>query len=219
MNLIRSHPLDFLVFGLFLLVTLGYHIMYCYLAFRFPPVIFKGKINQIRRSWVENMFQPGNAITAVQSLRNINMAASFLASSCIVFVGGIIYIVVSLEQTSNLLTGVETIRIQDQMLFLKFMSLIVMFLISLLNFSLCIRLLNYVTILVGASPKTIEATVGEDAITYVTRLFSRAGIHYSLGIRGFYYSIPLIFWFLGPQLFLIFTVLILLLIFTLDFGR
>jgi uncharacterized membrane protein len=72
---------------------------------------------------------------------------------------------------------------------------------------------------VGSSPEVIEQTVGESAVDYITKLFSRAGIHYTFGIRGFYYSIPLIFWFLNTTLFLILTLLILFLTLKLDFGK
>lgn len=94
-----------------------------------------------------------------------------------------------------------------------------MFLLSLLNFPLCIRLLNYLVILVGASPETIEETMGVSAVDYITRMFSRAGIHYTFGIRGFYYTVPLIAWFLGTWLFVILTILVLILTLRLDYGK
>lgn len=219
MKFILVHPYDFTVFLIFLCCSLLYHIFYYRTVKNLPGHIFKGKINIIRRSWVQNMLKEGNTITAVQSLRNINMAASFLASSSIVFVGGMIYMVLSIDKTSAIITGIETHHIQDYLLFLKILSLIIMFLTSLLNFSLCIRLLNYLAILIGSSPQVIEETVGESAVDYITRLFSKAGVHYTFGIRGFYYSIPVIFWFLSPTLFLVLTLLILFLTLRLDFGK
>ncbi len=219
MSYLSEHLYDLIVFLFFFSATFIYHVFYTRTVKNLPTHIFKGKINIIRRSWVENMLREGYAITAVQSLRNINMAASFLASSSIVFVGGILYMVVSIERTSAIFTGVQTITSQDYLLFFKFLCLIIMFLTSLVNFSLCIRLLNYLAILVGSSSKVIEETVGESAVDYITRLFSKAGIHYTFGMRGFYYSIPLIFWFLSTTLFLVVTLLILILTLRLDFGK
>ena len=99
--------------------TLLYHAYYYSKVARLPRHIFKGKINIIRRTWVENMLKPGQAITAVQSLRNIHMAASFLASSSIVFIGSIIYLIFNIEQTSGIVTGRGTIALPDYLLFLK----------------------------------------------------------------------------------------------------
>src|SRR3989337_2289374 len=186
---------------LFISCTLLYHAYYYSKVARLP-------INIFRRTWVENMLKPGQAITAVQSLRNIHMAASFLASSSIVFIGSIIYLIFNIEQTSGIVTGRGTIALPDYLLFIKLLTVMVMFLLSLLNFTLCIRLLNYLVILIGASPDTIEETMKMNAVDYITKMFSTAGIHYTFGIRGFYYTIPLIGWFLGTWLFIVLTILV-----------
>src|SRR3989337_2829531 len=183
---------------LFISCTLLYHAYYYSKVARLPK-------NIIRRTWVENMLKPGQAITAVQSLRNIHMAASFLASSSIVFIGSIIYLIFNIEQTSGIVTGRGTIALPDYLLFVKLSTLMVMFLLSLLNFTLCIRLLNYLAILIGASQETIEETLKMSAVDYITKMFSTAGIHYTFGIRGFYFTIPLIGWFLGTWLFIVLT--------------
>src|SRR3990167_4289282 len=203
----------------FIFCTLIYHAFYYYRVAKLPKNIFKGKINIIRRTWVENMLQSGQAITAVQSLRNIHMAASFLASSSIVFIGSIIYLIFNIEQTSGIVTGRGTIELPDYLLFIKLLTLMVMFLMSLLNFTLCIRLLNYLAILIGASPDTIEETMKMNAVDYITKMFSTAGIHYTFGIRGFYYTIPLIGWFLGTWLFIVLTIIVLFLCLRLDYGK
>lgn len=210
---------DMIAFVIFILCTIVYHVYYYHKVFKLPKYIFKGKINIIRRTWVENMLKPGNTIVAVQSFRNIHMAASFLASSSIVFIGSILYLIFNIEQTSGIVTGRGTITLPDYMVFLKLITLMVMFLITLLNFSLCIRLLNYLVILIGASPETIEETMGGSAVDYITAMFSRAGIHYTFGIRGFYYTVPLIAWFLGSWLFITLTLLVLFLTLRLDYGK
>lgn len=213
------NPYDILALFFFISCALFYHLYYYYKVVMFPENIFKGKINIIRRTWVKNMLQPGNTIVAVQSFRNINMAASFLASSSIVFIGSILFLIFNIERTEGIVRGHQTITIDDYLVFIKLSALIVMFLLSLLNFSLCIRLLNYLVILIGASPVTIEETMGMSAVDYITKMFSTAGIHYTFGIRGFYFTIPLIAWFLGPVLFAVSTLLVLVLCLRLDYGR
>ncbi len=210
---------DIIALVLFVSCTLFYHAYYYFKVARLPRNIFKGKINIIRRTWVANMLKPGQAITAVQSLRNIHMAASFLASSSIVFIGSILYIIFNIEQTSGIVTGRGTIALPDYHLFFKLITLMVMFLLSLLNFTLCIRLLNYLAILIGASQETIEETMKMSAVDYITKMFSTSGIHYTFGIRGFYYTIPLIGWFLDTWLFIVLTLLVLSLCLRLDYGK
>src|SRR3990170_5760817 len=210
---------DMTAFVIFILCTIVYHVYYYYKVFKLPKYIFKGKINIIRRTWVENMLKPGNAIVAVQSFRNIHMAASFLASSSIVFIGSILYLIFNIEQTSGIVTGRGTIALPDYLLFVKLLTIMIMFLLSLLNFTLCIRLLNYLAILIGASQETIEETMKMSAVDYITKMFSTAGIHYTFGIRGFYFTIPLIGWFLGTWLFIVLTIMVLFLCLRLDYGK
>lgn len=210
---------DTVALAFFICCTLFYHVFYYYRVAHLPTHIFKGKINIIRRTWVANMLKPGNAIVAVQTLRNIHMAASFLASSSIVFIGSILYLVFNIEQTAGIVRGRGTIAIEDYLIFIKLSTLMVMFLLSLLNFSLCIRLLNYLVIMIGASPDTIEETMGMSAVDYIHKMFSTAGMHYTFGIRGFYYTIPLIAWFMGTWLFVALTILVLLLCLKLDYGK
>lgn len=210
---------DTVALAFFICCTLLYHVFYYYRVAHLPRHIFKGKINIIRRTWVANMLKPGNAIVAVQTLRNIHMAASFLASSSIVFIGSILYLVFNIEQTAGIVRGRGTIAIEDYLIFIKLSTLMVVFLLSLLNFSLCIRLLNYLVILIGASPDTIEETMGMSAVDYIHKMFSTAGMHYTFGIRGFYYTIPLIAWFMGTWLFVALTILVLLLCLKLDYGK
>lgn len=210
---------DILALLFFISCTFFYHIYYYYKVARLPRNIFKGKINIIRRTWVENMLKPGNNIVAVQSFRNIHMAASFLASSSIVFIGSILYLIFNIEQTAGIVTGRGTITIEDYLVFIKLTSLIIIFLMSLLNFSLCIRLLNYLVIMVGASPDAIEETMGMSAVDYITKMFSTSGIHYTFGIRGFYFTVPLMGWFLGPLAFSVLTFLVLILCLRLDYSK
>ncbi|MBI5097131.1 MAG: DUF599 family protein, partial [Nitrospirae bacterium] len=43
--------------------------------------------------------------------------------------------------------------------------------------------------------------------------------HYTFGIRGFYYTVPLIAWFLDAWLFITLTLLVLFLTLRLDYGK
>ena len=130
----------------------------------------------------------------------------------------IIYLIFNIEQTSGIVTGRGTIALPDYLLFLKLCTNDHVSSIPL-NFTLCIRLLNYLVILIGASQETIEDTMNMNAVDYITKMFSTAGIHYTFGIRGFYYTIPLIGWFLGTWLFIALTIIVLFLCLRLDYGK
>jgi uncharacterized membrane protein len=51
---------------------------------------------------------------------------------------------------------------------------------------------------------------------YVAAYLNRAGHHYSAGMRGYYFLLPLVFWLFGPHLMLAAAIA---LVFVLVMGR
>ncbi|MDH4229028.1 MAG: DUF599 domain-containing protein [Nitrospirota bacterium] len=217
-DLIDQHPLDTLAFLVFLSFTIGYHMLYNYLVRRRPELIFKGKINLIRRAWVQKIFDENTGIVGVQTLRNINMAASFLATASVVLIGGLISLLLNLESTQHLFIGPGTGQVRDWLLAIKLLTLIVLFAASLFYFSLCVRLLNHVGMLLGAPPEAIRQATGYDATDFVYNLYAIAGRHYTFGMRSFYFLIPAVLWFLGPTPCILATVSVGFILMKLDFG-
>ena len=213
------HPTDSLAFGVFLLFTVGYHTMYYYLVRTRPHLIFKGKINVIRRAWVAKIFEENSGIVAVQTLRNITMAASFLTTASVLLIGGLISLMLSLDETQALFLVDAPHPVSNPLLVLKLVTLIALFVASLFYFSLCVRLLNHVGMLLGAPASVIREAMGEDPVTFVYRLYAKAGRHYTFGMRSFYFLIPAVLWFVGPSLCIVATVAVGFILVKLDFGH
>ena len=218
-SFIIEHPMDTFAFLVFLSFTLGYHTFYHYMVRRRPELIFKGKINTVRRAWVAKIFEENTGIVAVQTLRNVTMAASFLTTASVLLIGGLISLLLNLEATQHIFISEDAGQITDPVLALKIICLIVLFVASLFYFSLCVRLLNHVGMLLGSPPSAIRAAMGEDPVNFVHSLYAKAGRHYTFGMRSFYFLIPAILWFLGPTLCILGTVAVGFICMKLDFGQ
>lgn len=218
-SFIRQNPLDTFAFVVFLGFTLGYHSLYYYLVRKRPELIFKGKINLVRRAWVAKIFEENTGIVAVQTLRNITMAASFLTSASVILIGGLISLLLNLEATQHIFIRADDGHITDQLLALKLISMIVLFVASLFYFSLCVRLLNHVGMLLGSPPSAIREAMGEDAVQFVYSLYAKAGRHYTFGMRSVYFLIPAVLWFIGPTPCILSTVAVGFICMKLDFGQ
>ncbi|MDH5527448.1 MAG: DUF599 domain-containing protein [Nitrospirota bacterium] len=216
---IAAHPMDSFAFLVFVTFTVIYHAFYTYLVRKRPELIFKGKINLVRRAWVKKIFDENTGIVAVQTLRNINMAASFLTTASVVLIGGLISLLLNLETTQHIFLGKDSGQVQDWLLALKLVNLIVLFVASLFFFSLCVRLLNHIGMLLGSPPQAIQDAMGEDPVEFVYRLYAKAGRHYTFGMRSFYFLIPAVLWFLGPTLCIVSTVAVGFICMKLDFGQ
>jgi uncharacterized membrane protein len=156
---------------------------------------------------------------AVQTLRNITMAASFLTTASVILIGGLISLLLNLPETQHYFLAREHPHITNPVLALKLINLIVLFLASLFYFSLCVRLLNHIAMLLGSPPQTIRDAVGEDAVGFVYGLYAKAGRHYTFGMRSFYFLIPAVLWFVGPSLCILATVGVGFICMKLDFGQ
>lgn len=216
---VAENPLDSFVFAVFLGFTLLYHALFQYLVHKRPALIFKGKLNIVRRAWVAKILEENTGIVAVQTLRNVTMAASFLTTASVVLIGGLISLLLSLPETQHYFLARERPEITDPVLALKLVNLIVLFVASLFYFSLCVRLLNHIGMLLGAPAQAIRETVGEDAATFVAGLYAKADRHYTFGMRSVYFLIPAVLWFMGPSLCLLSTVLVGFICMKLDFGQ
>ncbi len=218
LTFVQHYPMDCVAFVVLLAFTVGYHIMYYHLVRTYPHRIFKGRINQVRKAWVAKIFEENAGVLAVQTLRNVTMAASFLTTAAVILIGGMISLLLNLDSTRHIFLA-DSGQVTNPALLLKLTCLIVLFIATLFYFALCVRLLNHVAMLMGAPPDAIRDAVGEDPVTYVYRLHAKAGRHYSFGMRSIFFLIPTVIWFLGPLPCIVVTVAVGLLCIKLDFGQ
>jgi len=77
---------------------------------------------------------------------------------------------------------------------LKLILLIGDFLATFFSFSLCLRYYNYVALTIN-TPTTQDE---DQIVTLSAGYLERAANHFTLGMRGYYFAIPLILWLFGP---------------------
>ena len=74
------------------------------------------------------------------------------------------------------------------------MSIISLPEITFFNFTLAIRYYNHAGFMINTIEHN-DATVSEEA---VTQFVNHGALHYTIGMRGFYLSVPLALWLFGP---------------------
>jgi uncharacterized membrane protein len=150
-----------------------------------------------RAAWVEYIMSGsgGTEVLAVQTLRNSTMAATFLASTAILLIMGVLNLMPKdTGGTAALLQAVQQHAVEGDLATLKLLSLLVDFFCAFFCFSLAVRLYNHVGYLINAH----ETGNSPHTPAFVARLLNRSGRYYSLGMRAYYFSVPLVFWQFGP---------------------
>lgn len=212
---------DALAFIVFCVVTLGYHWFYLKVIEHHPTWSVRARMHEHRRNWVEMALKRGERIMAVQTLRNLIMTSTFLASTMILLVAFIANFVVLQEpsktlhfaETPTVFYGGTPIPFKGALLLLLYAFAFVMFLTSL-------RTLSHMSILVGVDAEQIRLIEQEDPHAFLARRLNQIESLTTYGRRAVYFSIPVIGWFFSPWIFLALTVLIwIFFISSMDFAR
>ena len=178
----------------FLLLAL-YHL-HLYRANRQDPTLTAFARNaRTRNAWVQDVMEHHRDLLAVQTLRNWTMAASFLASTSILIALALLNVALTTDSASSAVHLTSILGSQPAGLRLaKLLTLSADFFFAFFNFTLAIRYYNHVGFMINV-PRGPKSLVD---LTYVTDTLNYAATHYTLGMRGYYLSVPLTFWLLGP---------------------
>lgn len=181
-----------------------------------PQATTVGRYQAARRVWVDKIRSSGQDLLAVHTLRNWATAASFLASTAILICLGVISAVFARDRLSEAAGALNLLGQTDTTTWtVKLLVLLVLFMSAFLNFSMAIRSFNHVAFLV-AIPTGDEIPLPDNAAA--DELVNGA-LHYTLGMRSYYISIPAAFWLFGPTWMLISTLVLLIGLWKIDFPR
>ncbi len=212
-----SRELIFVIAGF--LVLIAYHGRLYYMLRRRPFTTSIGIANYMRALWVRNVVTERKEILAVQTLRNLTMAANFLASTAIIIGLAILNVALGREERpgdSLMLWQFEMTA--GEIWTAKLLVLSGAFFFCFFNFMLSVRYYNHAAFFVGV-PHSEEASWAlhkpgllidlaehdEEAPTLrpVADTVNRGAAHYTLGMRGYYLVVPLALWLFGSVWFLV----------------
>jgi uncharacterized membrane protein len=176
-------------------VIIAYHTHLYKKVQRDPLTTAVGITNHARRMWVKGVIRDKRDILAVQTLRNQVMAATFLASTAILISLGSFSAAFRSGVFSEISHALNLLGTKTEALWMfKLMLLGILFFFTFFNFSLAIRYNNHAGFMINTVEHN-DATVSEEAVTQV---LNHGALHYTIGMRGFYLSVPLALWLFGP---------------------
>lgn len=178
-------------------IIVMYHVFLRRLARRNPDSVLSSVATASRTAWVESiMAESGSGILAIQTLRNTTLAATFLASTAILLMLGVLTISgegPGLNESWHYLNVTGSLR--PELWPVKLLSLLLLLFFAFFCFSNAIRLLNHVGYMITISNHADQARCSVDQ---VASELNRGGRYFSLGVRAFYYLVPVVFWLFGP---------------------
>lgn len=199
------------VFCTFLLLGF-YHINLLKRYRKMPETTIMGRHNIIRNEWVK-LDKEGRELVIVQTMRNLIMSASFLASTAILLMVGFLGAAFTTDKLHQLTYSLNILGVESQSLWMfKMLIIVVTYFVSFFNFTIAIRSCVFLSMMSNLKGnKNIKNY--DDALS---KEVNRISNHYALGMRGFYISIPIILWLFGPVWMLLGSVLLLIVLKRID---
>lgn len=205
---------DFISFLLSSLL-LGLYHLYLFYKVKKRPTYTVQAVNRIARTaWVETIMNERRDILAVQTLRNSTMAATFLASTAVLLIIGVLTLS---GQAANLNTTWHALNAlgatHNSIWLIKLLVLLSDLFVAFFCFSMSIRIFNHVGFMIN-----VPLTLNHKMISppHVALHLNRAGKFYSIGMRAYYFSVPMVFWLFGPHFLLASTIMLIFVLYFLD---
>lgn len=175
----------------------GYHLYLRLRLARDPNYTVQAVNREARRRWVERvMADEGNTILGVQTLRNSTMAATFLASTAVLLIMGTLSLTGQADKLADTWHALNLGgALHAGLWIVKLLALVADFFVAFFSFSMAIRLFNHVGYQLGVPGGDRPAALRPAAVALH---LNRAGRYYSIGMRAYYFAVPLVFWLFGP---------------------
>lgn len=198
-----------------LLLLVVYHLYLYRRICKHPLSTSQGLATRTRTLWVKSIILEGKNILAIQTLRNWTMAATFLASTAILVSLGIFNLSLTAEKQGELSLLLGPFASSHPGLWIgKLILLGANFLFAFFNFILAVRYYNHTGFMINLPTDADTGISVEDVI----EILDRGGTHYTLGMRSYYLTLPLILWLFGPLWLLAGTLLLIIVLNRLDRG-
>lgn len=215
LTLLISSTNDLASFLVSVLLIILYHVFLRH-KIKNDPTYTVQAINRIARTaWVEAiMKEDKHAVLAVQTLRNSTMAATFLASTSVLMIIGVLTLSEQGEKLEATWHALNTVGEVNPVLWMvKLLVLLLDLFVAFFSFSMAIRVFNHVGYMINV-PLALKHKMITPA--HVATHLNRAGHFYSLGMRAYYFLVPLVFWLFGPHFMLVATIGLLIVLYRID---
>jgi uncharacterized membrane protein len=204
MNIPSGIMIDLIAFIISTTIIIAYYIFIRHKSLSNPTYTIHGVNALARELWVESiMHNSTKDVLAVQTLRNFIMGSSFMASTAAVLIMGTL----SLSgQAENISRSWHSFALSvmgsasPELWKFKVILLLIDFLVAFFAFAMSVRLSNHVVFMVNVPDHDAHHNFLPKA---VARRLHRAGNMFAIGMRTFFFAVPLVFWFFGPYFLVI----------------
>ena len=185
----------------FVAASFGYARFAAWKAQHVPSLL--GAMNLYRRQWMERVVARDNRIVDSSLIGTLSNVATFLASTTVLILGGLIALLGTTEKAVDVVAELPfAVKGSQRLWEMKILLLIGIFALAFFKFTWALRQFNMLAILVGAAPSAGgDLREEREFVARATDVSVYAGENFNNGLRAYYFGLAALAWFLHPLLF------------------
>ena len=180
---------------------------------RFSDQSLSGLMAKKRIQWMEMLANRELRMIDTQIMSGLQQGAAFFASTSILAIGGCFALLGSTDIVFQIYQDLPLSKEFSRGVWeAKVLGLALIFAYTFFKFGWSYRVFNYCSVLLGAVPAPNEGdkeTRDKEALR-VAKMNIIGGRHFTAGLRGIFFAVGYMGWFIGPRFFIVSTVLVLL---------
>ncbi|MEM9584711.1 MAG: DUF599 domain-containing protein [Pseudomonadota bacterium] len=171
-----------------------------------------------RREWMRQMITREPRIFDAAILSNLRQGTAFLASGCMIAIGGVLALIGNTETLAGVAS--ELTSEDAPALVWQFKLLIVALFLThgFLKFVWANRVFGYCAVVMAAVPNDITHKLAKSRALQAAEINIRAAWNFNRGLRSIYYALGTLAWLLGPYALLVATAAVTFLIWQREFA-
>jgi uncharacterized membrane protein len=165
------------------------------------------EMDRYLHEWIARMLERDNRMVDVNVLRTLTRTSQFFASTTMLILGALMALMGYAEKAASVVAELPfTQQANERVWEFKILVLLVTFVYAFFKFSWSIRQYGFASILVGATVKqTTDVAKHAAHIDRVATIILFANRNYNQGLRGYYFGVAALSWFLHPALMIAIT--------------
>ena len=213
-------PLDYLALGFLLVSWISYTLYASYKAN--STVCLSSALGRCHSIWMMRILERENRVADASLLSNLRASVSFFASTSIFVMAGLIAAIAASEQAIDVLATIPFVNHNTRELCeLKMLVMVVIFIYSFFEFTWSLRLYNSACVVMGSAP--LAGQVKDDRVKqqrYAQAcgfIMTLAATHFNYGLRGYYFAVATLSWFIGPKIMMLVAMLVVVILYSREF--
>ncbi|MBO6816213.1 MAG: DUF599 family protein [Rhizobiaceae bacterium] len=210
-QLLNDIPLiDQVALCLCIAIWVMFEIVNDHTRFRFNSL--SGLMARKRREWMLVLADRELRIVDTSIIAGLQNGTVFFASTCIFAIGGCFALINSADVALDIYRDLSIEEPLSRSVFeMKVLGLALIFIYSFFKFAWSARLFNYCAILIGSvrQPSDAEQAERRKQALVAAEVNIIASRHFTAGLRGIFFALGYLGWFIGPYMLVATTVFVL----------